>query len=69
MVVWQRMERQMKLYIRFGSLSKFQRLFDSNEYLQDALTRHSAVKWEIAEGEEERVREILRNRGFNFEIA
>ena len=59
----------MKLYIRFGSLAKFQRLFDSNEYLQDALTRHSAVKWGIAEGEEERVREILKNRGFNFEIA
>ena len=59
----------MKLYIRFGSLAKFQRLFDSNEYLQDTLTRHSAVKWEIAEGGEERVREILRNRGFNFEIA
>ena len=59
----------MKLYIRFGSLSKFQRLFDSNEYLQDTLTRHSAVKWGIAEGEEEGVREILKNRGFNFEIA
>ena len=36
--------KSMKLYIRFGSLSKFQQLFDSNEYLQDALTRHSAVK-------------------------
>ena len=59
----------MKLYIRFGSLAEFQRIFDSNEYLQDALTRHSAVKWGISEGKEERVREILRNRGFNFEIA
>lgn len=59
----------MKLYIRFGSLAKFQRLFDSNEYLQDALTRHSAVKWGISEGEEEKVGGILKNRGFNFEIT
>lgn len=27
----------MKLYIRFGSLAKFQDLFDSSEYLQKVL--------------------------------
>ena len=59
----------MKLYIRFGDLQRFDDLHRGSDYLQDALTRHSAIKWEIAEGEEERVREILRNRGFNFEIA
>ena len=59
----------MELYIRFGSLAKFQRLFDSNEYLQDALTRHSAVKWGIAEGEDGKIEEMLKNSGFNFEIA
>ena len=59
----------MKLYIRYGSLAKFQRLFDSNEYLQDALTRHSPVRWGIADGEEEKVGGILKNKGFNFEIA
>ena len=59
----------MKLYIRFGDLKRFHDLHRGSDYLQDALTRHSAVKWEIAEGEEDKVREILGNRGFNFEIA
>ena len=59
----------MTLYIRFGDLRRFDDLHRGSDYLQDTLTRHSAVKWEIAEGEEDKVREILRNRGFNFEIV
>ena len=59
----------MTLYIRFGDLQRFDDLHRSSDYLQEALTRHSAVKWEIADGEESKVREILRNRGFNFEIV
>ena len=59
----------MKLYIRFGDLQRFDDLHRGSDYLQDALTRHSAVKWEIADGEDGKVREILKNRGFNFEIV
>ena len=59
----------MTLYIRFGDLKRFDDLHRGSDYLQDALTRHSAVKWEIAEGEESKVVEILKNSGFNFEIA
>ena len=59
----------MILYIRFGDLRRFDDLHSGSDYLQDALTRHSAVKWGIADGEEGKVREILKNRGFNFEIV
>ena len=59
----------MTLYIRFGDLKRFDDLHRGSDYLQDALTRHSAVKWEIAEGEECEVEKMLTNRGFNFEIV
>ena len=36
----------MKLYIRFGSLAKFQRIFDSNEYLRVILTK---IGWDEEE--------------------
>ena len=59
----------MTLYIRFGDLQHFDDLHRGSDYLQDTLTRHSAVKWEIASGEESKVREMLTNRGCNFEIV
>lgn len=43
----------MTLYIRIGDLQRFADLHRGSDYMQDALTRHSAIKWEIADGYEE----------------
>ena len=37
----------MTLYIRFGYLSQFDRLYDVNEELQLMIKRWTGIKWEI----------------------
>ena len=50
----------MKLYIRFGSLAKFQQLFDSNEYLQVVLSQTNSNVYFIETDDKEELREIKR---------
>ena len=57
----------MKLYIRFGSLAKFQKLYDSNEYLQVILTPTRANIYEFEKEEETEIKKILSDVKFDIE--
>lgn len=58
----------MKLYIRFGSMVKFQRLYDSNEYLQVILTPSRSNVFFIETDDLEEVRRLLNGNRIKFDI-
>jgi hypothetical protein len=58
----------MKLYIKFGSLAKFQRLFDSNEYLQAILSQTNSNVYFIETDDLSEVRRLLIGNNIKFEI-
>ncbi len=58
----------MKLYIKFGSLTKFQRLFDSNEYLQVILSQTRSNVYFIETDDLSEVRRLLNGNNIKFEI-
>ena len=59
----------MKLYIRFGSLSKFQDLYDENKYLQKVLSQTTSNVYLIETDNIEEIERLLKSRKINFEIA
>ena len=58
----------MKLYIRFGSLAKFQRLFDSNEYLQAILTPTNSNVFFIETDDLSELKRLLNGNNIKFNI-
>lgn len=58
----------MKLYIRFGSLAKFQRLFDSNEYLQAILTPTNSNVFFIETDDLLELKRLLNGNNIKFNI-
>ncbi len=58
----------MKLYIRFGSLAKFQNLFDSNEYLQAILSQTNLNVYFIETDDLTELRRLLIGNNIKFEI-
>ena len=58
----------MTLYIRFGSLVKFQRIFDSNEYLQVILTPTRSNVYFIETNDLSEVRRLLTGNNIKFDI-
>ena len=58
----------MKLYIRFGSLAKFQRLFDSNEYLRVILSQTNSNVYFIETDDLSEVRRLLSGNNIKFDI-
>ena len=59
----------MKLYIKFGSLAKFQQLFDSNEYLQVVLSQTNSNVYFIETDDLSEVRRLLIGNNIKFEIS
>lgn len=59
----------MKLYIRFGSLARFQSLFDSSEYLQTVLVQTGSNVYLIETDDLTEIRRLLISRNINFEIS
>lgn len=59
----------MKLYIRFGSLLKFQRLYDSNEYLQAILTPTNSNVYFIETDDLTEIRRLLNSNRIKFDIS
>jgi hypothetical protein len=59
----------MKLYIRFGSLAKFQRLFDSNEYLQVVLSQTNSNVYHIETDDLTEIRRLLNSNRIKFDIS
>ena len=58
----------MELYIRFGSLAKFQRLFDSNEYLQAILSQTKSNVYFIETNDLSEVKRLLSGSNIKFDI-
>ncbi|MEA5046524.1 MAG: hypothetical protein VB075_18385 [Petrimonas sp.] len=59
----------MKLYIRFGSLVKFQALFDDNWYLRKVLSQTGSNVYLIETDDLTEIRRLLISRNINFEIS
>ena len=59
----------MKLYIRFGSLLKFQDLFDSSEYLQKALSQTRSNVYYIETDDTSEIVRLLNGRNINYAIS
>ena len=58
----------MKLYIRIGSLAKFQRIFDSNEYLRVVLTPTRSNVYFIETDDLTEIKRLLIGNRIKFEI-
>ncbi len=58
----------MKLYIKFGSLNKFQLLFDTNEYLQKVLSQTNSNVYFIETDDLSEVRRLLNGNNIKFDI-
>ena len=59
----------MKLYVRFGSLSKFQDLFDSSEYLQKVLSQTRSNVYYIETDDTSGIVRLLKSRNINYKIS
>ncbi len=59
----------MKLYIKFGSLAKFQQLFDSNEYLQTILSQTNSNVYFIETDDLSEIKRLLIGNNIKFEIS
>jgi hypothetical protein len=58
----------MKLYIKFGSLSKFQDLFDNNEYLRKVLRPTNYNVYWIETNNLTEIIRLLESNGINYKI-
>lgn len=59
----------MKLYIRFGSLARFQSLFDSSEYLQTVLGQTRSNVYHIDADDTKEIESLLKDRNIKFDIS
>lgn len=59
----------MKLYIRFGSLARFQSLFDSSEYLQTVLSQTRSNIYYIDADDVKEIERLLKSRNVNYVIS
>lgn len=59
----------MKLYIRFGSLARFQDLYDSSEYLQKVLSPTRSNVYFIETDDTSEIDRLLKSRNINYTIS
>jgi hypothetical protein len=59
----------MNLYIRIGSLAKFKRLFDSNEYLQAILSQTCSNVYFIETDDLSELKRLLIGNNIKFDIS
>jgi hypothetical protein len=59
----------MKLYIRFGSLARFQDLYDSSEYLQKVLSQTRSNIYYIDTNDIREIERLLKGRNVNYAIS
>jgi hypothetical protein len=59
----------MKLYIRFGSLARFQDLYDSSEYLQKVLLQTRSNVYFIDTEDVKEIERLLKGRSIKFDIS
>jgi len=58
----------MKLYIKFVSLSKFQDLFDNNDYLRKVLRPTNYNVYDIETNNLTEIIRLLESNGINYKI-
>ncbi len=58
----------MKLYVRFGSLIKFQALYDSSEYLRKVLSQTTSNVYFIETDDLSEVKRLLNGRSIKYKI-
>ena len=58
----------MELYIRFGSLAKFQQLFDNNEYLRVILSQTNSNVYFIETDDLSELKRLLIGNNIKFDI-
>jgi hypothetical protein len=58
----------MQLYIKFGSLSKFQDLFDDNDYLRKVLRPTNYNVYDIETNNIKEIIRLLESNGINYKI-
>lgn len=58
----------MILYIRFGSLMKFQELYDDNEYLRKVISPTMSNVYFIETDDLTEINRLLTSRGIKYEI-
>lgn len=58
----------MQLYIKFGSLFKFQDLFDDNEYLRKVLKPTNYNVYDIETNNIKEIIRLLESNGINYKI-
>lgn len=59
----------MKLYIRFGSLARFQDLFDSSEYLRQVLSQTRSNVYFIETDDTSEIERLLKGRSIKYDIS
>lgn len=59
----------MKLYIKFGSLAKFQKLFDDSLYLRRVLTETNSNVYYIDVDDYTEIERLLKSRSINYKIT
>ena len=57
------------MYIRFGSLLKFQDLFDSSEYLRKVLSQTRSNVYYIETDDTSEIVRLLKSRNINYSIS
>ena len=58
----------MELYIKFGSLSKFQDLFDNNNYLRKVLRPTNYNVYDIETNSIKEIIRLLESNGIHYKI-
>ena len=59
----------MKLYIRFGYLDKFNKLYNSCDFLQDVLKKETGIRWQLKKTNREEIEKLLKGSNINYVIA
>ena len=50
----------MKLYIRFGHLSKFKQIYERNEFLKEVLENETGIRWEFDSEHKDEIEKLLK---------
>lgn len=59
----------MKLYIRFGSLDRFHRLYDASDFLIKVLSKKRSNVYFIEADYQTEISNLLKNRNVKFDIS
>lgn len=57
-----------KLFIRVGNLSKFNMLYNGNDFLQTVLKNDTGIIWRYEKEHRDEIIKLLKDRNINFVI-